>query len=238
MRTSHHPGQDGKRLRPPLCLCSLPVRCQLADLGEGAPCLTNGAVLMQIGRSESSLVSAWESVQNKRGPRPRVTSASTGSPEPLKQDKGGPHSLLKPSSYGCFAERHCPSKSNKERRTSTQFFLLSRPLHGHLPSCSMSGERLWCAVFPPGGREHLSPPFVFLLRNLPRSPKCVLTNYGMGEDQQCPSPRWQRTATSSVDRKKRVLKHTLKSKSGSVFFFYNEIMGHHLSDGTTLFSPF
>lgn len=65
----------------------------------------------------------------------------------------------------------------------------------------------------------------------------MLTNYGMGEDQQCPLPCWQRTATSGVDRKERVLKHILRSKSGTVFF-YNEIMGHHLSDGTILFSPF
>lgn len=67
----------------------------------------------------------------------------------------------------------------------------------------------------------------------------MCANYGMGgEDKQCPLPRWQRTATSSVDRKERVLKHILRSKPGSVFFFYNEIMGHHLSDGTILFSPF
>lgn len=59
----------------------------------------------------------------------------------------------------------------------------------------------------------------------------------MGEDKQCPFPRWQRTATSSVNRKEQVLKNILTTKSGSVFF-YNEIMGHHLSDGTTLFSPF
>lgn len=65
VRTSHHPGQVGKRPRPTLCLCSLSVRCQLADLGAGEPCLTNVAVLMQTGRSKSSLVPGNHSEQGR-----------------------------------------------------------------------------------------------------------------------------------------------------------------------------